>query len=491
MGDFAWYPHPGPQMEFCQTWEDEVLYGGAAGGGKTDCLIIEATRHINFPDYKGIIFRRTFPQMLEILDRARTYYPVLGGEYKASEHRWHFPGGATIQFGHMAEKDSHYNYQTFEFQYIGFDEAGQFLPIHLSYLFSRNRTKNPNIPKRIRYAANPGGPSHQYLKDRFRIKQYPKGGVTFAEEVTFKNPFTGEKVTQTVHRRFVPALVWDNPSIMDNDPTYIAMLHQLTEIEKMRLLEGNWDSFAGQMFSELNEEVHGFDGELPYEWETFGAFDWGYARPWAYGLFRVDYNGRIYLDRLHYGAKHTTKSGDENIGLRQTDTEIARTILAIEKEHKIKPRWRVAGPDIFNPKRNNKTGIMGPSPAEEMGREGIHFIKADDARVIGWQQMHHRLAVDEEGLPWFYARKDLEHFWRTMANLQEDPNRPEDAVRKDIEDHIAEMCRYACMTRPMRPKRALESDAGSFQAERRKYIKMKQFAARKGISLDAAYRQGR
>jgi hypothetical protein len=185
------------------------------------------------------------------------------------------------------------------------------------------------------------------------------------------------------------------------------------------------------------------------------------------------------------------KPGHENIGLRQTDTEIARTILAFEKEHGLKPRWRVAGPDIFNPKRDSKTGMIGPSPAEEMGREGVNFIKADDSRVIGWQQLHHRLAVDEEGLPWLYVRAELEHFWRTMGNLQEDPKRPEDAIRKDIEDHIPEMVRYACMTRPMRPRVTVSPDTGSFQAERRKYIRAKQFAARKGISLDQAYRTGR
>jgi len=85
------------------------------------------------------------------------------------------------------------------------------------------------------------------------------------------------------------------------------------------------------------------------------------------------------LDRLHYACKDG--EGFENVGLRQTDNEIARTIRALESEYKIKVKWRVAGPDIFNPKRS-RDGMMGPSPSEEMSRVGVHFIKADDARVI-------------------------------------------------------------------------------------------------------------
>ncbi|MFH2050588.1 MAG: hypothetical protein ABIJ12_14225 [bacterium] len=473
MDKYAWYPHPGPQENFCGRWEYEVLYGGAAGGGKTDCLIMEATRYVGLEGYKAVIFRRTFPQLQEVIDRTREYYPLIGGEYKASEHRWSFPGGATIKLGHMAETDSHYNYLGDEFQYIAFDEAGQFLPKQLIYLHSRCRTTNPAIPLRVRYGSNPGGPAHRFLKDRFRI-----GSI---------EPYTTITDDRTgLPRVFVPAKVADNPSLTENDPDYIARLMQLPELERMRLLEGVWDAFEGQKFAELNRDIHGFDDELPFEWETFGAFDWGYARPWAYGIFRVDYNGKLYLDQYHYALK----PGAENIGLRQTDTEIARAILALEKKHNLKPRWRVAGPDIFNPKRK-KDGMMGPSPAEEMMREGVTFIKADDSRVIGWQQIHHRLQLDEDGQPWLFARRSLDHWWRCMEELREDERNPEDVVQKDIEDHLPEMTRYACMTRPMRPKVSAVADTGSFQAERRKYIKAKQYASRKGISIADAYRTGR
>jgi hypothetical protein len=281
---------------------------------------------------------------------------------------------------------------------------------------------------------------------------------------------------------FIPAKLSDNPSLLDNDPLYMSRLMQLPEIERKRLIDGIWDAFEGQKFQELNRELHGFDFSCPHEWETFGAFDWGYARPWAYGIFKVDFDGRIYLDKLHYGTREDADS--PNIGVRQTDSEIARQIKILEANTKM--RYRVAGHDIFS-KKPGKDGIMGPSPAEHMAQEGVMFVKADNNRIPGWQQIHHRLKLDEDGKPFLYIRTNLHHAWRTMAAMVEDPQNPEDILNKDIEDHIPEMIRYAVMTRPMIPKHGVKQDRGSFQSERRKLIAAKQLAARHGISLSDAY----
>lgn len=469
-------------MKFCAAWQDEVLFGGAAGPGKTDCLIMEALRFVEFSDYQGIIFRRTFPMMQEIIDRTRDLYPMVDGDYRASEHRWSFPTGASIFLAHMADDGSEYNYQGKQYQYIAFDEAGQFLPKQLQYLFSRCRSTNPAIPKRVRYASNPGGPAHQWLKDRFQLAQYPDGGKTFWDEVDVILP-GGIRVVEKMSRTFVPGRIQDNPSLFINDPQYIARLMQLPNIERMRLLEGRWDAFEGQFFSELNRELHGFDGELPHDWEVFGAFDWGYARPWVYQIWRVDYDGRLWLDHQHYGARE----GFINVGVRQTDTEISRKIMEIESDLKVKPRWRVAGADIWNPKRR-KDGMIGPAPNDTFAMEGITFIRADTNRIQGWQQIHHRLLVDEDGEPMLKVRNSLEDWWRTMLQLQEDPRNPEDLPTRDIEDHAAECTRYMVMTRPMRPQVAAKDDHGTFQAERRKLIDAKRRANRFGITIDKAYR---
>src|SRR5574343_1805080 len=466
-----WQPHYGPQREFCSRGEFEILYGGAAGGGKTDALIMEALRYIEFPKYKGLIMRRTFTHLQEIIDRTRQFYPAIGGDYRASEHRWYFPSGSSVKMGHMQHEGSEYNYQGQEYQYIAFDEACQLTPKQYLYLFSRARSTDPRIPSRVRGATNPGGPCHQFLKDRFRIGHVDPG-------ITIYDDATG------LTRSFIPAKLSDNPSLLDNDPNYLSRLMQLPEIERKRLIDGLWDAFEGQKFPELNEELHGDNFEIPPEWECFGAFDWGYARPWAYGIFRVDYDGRIYLDRLFYGTREDSAS--PNIGLRMTDSEIAREIK--KTEGKLKVRYRVAGHDIFS-KKPSRDGTMGPSPAENMAAEGVIFIKADNNRIPGWQQIHHRLKIDEDGQPWFFMRKSLRHAWRTMAAMPEDPANPEDILNKDIEDHIPEMIRYGLMTRPMVPKYQKQTDKGSFQAERRRLLAAKKLAARQGISLSEAYQR--
>src|SRR3990172_848697 len=137
-----WRPHDGAQTQFLSRGEFEVLYGGAAGPGKTDCLIAAATRYIEHQDYKGLILRRTFPQLQEIIDRCFQRYPELGGVYRSTEHRWYFPSGATISLGHMQHENDMYNYQGKEFQFIGTDELTHFTEKQYLYMFSRCRSVN-------------------------------------------------------------------------------------------------------------------------------------------------------------------------------------------------------------------------------------------------------------------------------------------------------------------------------------------------------------
>ena len=130
-----------------------------------------------------------------------------------------------------------------------------------------------------------------------------------------------------------------------------------------------------------------------------------------------------------------------------------------------------------------------------MAREGVHFIKAENARVPGWQQLRNRLQVDKEsGMPSIFFHESCVDLWRVMPLMAEDPLRPEDMAEKIkgqlLEDHIPEMVRYACMSRPIRPKHTPAGPpVGSFQHERAKYIKAKQIARSKGISLVEAYRR--
>lgn len=484
--EIAWKAHPGPQDVFCRAKETEILYGGAAGGGKTDCLIMEATRGIKHPRYHGLLLRRTFPQLQEVIDRTRRYYPLIGGEYKASEHRWHFPNGAKISMGHMQHESDMYNYQGREYQYIGFDEAGQFLPKQILYLFSRCRTAH-GLNKMIRYATNPGGPAHSWLKDRFRIGEYPQGGVTFVDSYDVK--LGAVERTETITRRFIPAKLEDNPTIVENDPSYVAMLHALSPIEKMRLLYGVWDAFEGQVFVELNKEVHGCEPfDIPADWKRYRVFDWGYSAPFCVQWWAVDFDGRKYLYREWYGGRKDDQK-HAWVGMKMTATEIARGIHEREKEDRDKGARVMPGPAdpaCWNKRRDPKSGIVGPSVIDEMQQEGITWLKADNNRILGKQQVHLHLALDEKGDPHMQVFNNCEHWWRTMPLIYEDPKNPED-VDTDQEDHSYDAFRYFVMSYSLQPKKKPENLVGTFQYEVNKYKKAKKYAINHGVSLNQAY----
>ena len=140
--------------------EYEALYGGAAGGGKSEALVIDALRQVHIPHYKGLILRKTYPQLAELIDKSLFYYPRIypGARYNSSSHTWTFPSGAKIIFGSMQYTKDRTKYQGQAYDFIGFDELTHFTYEEYSYLFSRNRPNGPGTRVYIRATANPGGP---------------------------------------------------------------------------------------------------------------------------------------------------------------------------------------------------------------------------------------------------------------------------------------------------------------------------------------------
>jgi len=337
------------------------------------------------------------------------------------------------------------------------------------YLHSRARSTDPTIPVRLRATTNPGGIGHYWAKTRF--VDIGKPGKTYVD------PETGQS------RVFIPAKVSDNPTLVENDPQYVQRLESLPEIERLRLLDGVWDVFEGQVFTELSQTVHGCDDfQVPPEWKHYMAFDWGYSRPWCALWFAEDYDGVLYLYREYYGMKGT----DPNIGVRQTNQEICRVIMDTERE---KIDRRVADPACWAPtKVKGSNQVMGPSFVEDASKFKLYFLKADNDRMRGIQQVHQRFSTADEDVdtPRFVAFKSCENWWREFLNLHEDPKKPED-VDTDQPDEGYDCTRYMFMSRPIMPKRVVKVPPGSFAAERNKYIKAKQYAKRHGVSLAAAY----
>lgn len=480
-----WRPHPGFQTHFLERSEFEALAGGAAGPGKTDLLIMGALRNIRHPKYHGVIIRRTYPRLQEIIDRCHEIYPAYGGEWSAKLHRFEFPSGAKITLGHCQHEDSKRDYHGKEFQYIAFDELTEFTESQYKFIaLSRARSTIPGIPIQIRSATNPGGVGHQWVKERF--VDVAKWGRRYI------SPKTG------LSRIFVPGTVEDNPTLFANDPAYLARLEELPEIEKLRLRHGIWDAFEGQVFSDLSSAVHGIEPfDIPPEWERYCVLDWGYAKPFSVGWYAVDYDDVIYRYREWYGSKKETEGSDEgaDVGIKKQAWEVAKGIL--ERENGEKIRYRIADPSIWHTRPGFRhKEARGVTIEEDFANEGVNFVAADNDRTHGKLQVHKRLQREEDIDPetgeitgemaLLRVFNNCKGFWRTMPALVEDPKNPEDIDTKQ-EDHIYDELRYMCMARPIKPKKVVSIAPGSFQAERQRLIRAKKEARRRGISVTEAY----
>lgn len=446
----GWQPQP-RQRAFMARREYEALYGGAAGGGKSDALVIEALRQVHIPHYKALILRKTFPELRELIDKSLLYYKQAfpGAKYNASAHTWTFPSGARIIFGSLQHTQDRQKYQGLAFDVVMFDELTHFQFEEYMYLFSRNRPNGPGTRVYIRSTANPGGIGHGWVKERFVTPAPPMTPI--AEDVTWTDP-DGTEHSRTQHRIFVPATVWDNDALMSNDPQYVARLAAMPEAEKKALLYGDWDSFSGQVFVEWkNDPGHYIDRQwthviepfrIPDDWAIWCGLDWGYSRPFAVGWFAVDRNRRLYHIRELYGC-----TGTPNTGVKWEPTEVAKKIRAIEEDD---PNLR--GRTIL---RVGDPAIWGSDGTESIGalfeRQRVYFERGDNARIDGKMQIHHRLAFDDEGIPMLYVFKGCKHFIRTFPNLVYDETDVED-VDTDGEDHAYDMLRYVCMRNPIAPR---------------------------------------
>ena len=490
--NIVWKPQP-RQLEFMRRPEPEALYGGAAGGGKSDALVIEALRQVHIPHYRALILRKTYPQLSDLVDKSQRYYlrAFPEAQYNATSHVWVFPSGAKIYFGSMQHTKDRTNYQGKAFDFIGFDELTHFEWEEYSYMMSRNRPTGPGTRVYLRATTNPGGVGHGWVKARFITPAPP--GTPIEEECTVQMPDGTEKMLRRA-RVFIPSSVFDNPALLKNDPGYLASLAAMPEAEKQALLYGSWDSFSGQVFTEWRNDpgylaslaampeaekqalLYGswdsFSGQvftewrndpkhyedqrwthviapfaIPKHWKIYRGYDFGYSKPFSVGWYAADEEGRLYRIKELYGC-----TGRPDEGTHLDPVEQARRIREAEQNDPML-RGRVitgiADPAIFDQSRGESVADM-----QEKSPNFLHWRPGDHTRLAGKMQFHYRLHFDEEGRPMLQVFHTCKHFIRTIPNLVYDESNVEDIDTRQ-EDHIYDECRYVLMENPISPPRQI------------------------------------
>ena len=420
---FDYIPTP-KQVEFHAATEFDVLYGGAAGGGKSRALTAHAIREcVRYPGLRVGAFRRSYPELKEslIAELANlSFAKTLGASWNGTEYELRFPNGSIIMFRYAESIQDATRRQGGQYQLLIFDERTLTPPDVCAFLESRLRSGRADIPVLgIRSGTNPGGSGHGAVKARY-IQP-----TNYGEQVVTDD--RGRTV------RFIPSKLSDNPHV---NPEYARDLQALPEKLRAAFLDGDWDVFAGQMFPELKRDRHVVEPiTLPASWRRYNGIDWGFTAPWVVLWAAVDEDDRVWAYREIY------KRG---VG----EAEQAQQILAAEAQDE-QVAVRLAD-DAMWATRGDAKPI-----ASVYADEGVHLTpagKGAGSRVNGWQRVHsylgeapacpHHRAMGWETCPKLHIFSTCTELYRELSNLPHaTKGDPEDADSSS-DDHASDALRY-------------------------------------------------
>lgn len=453
-----WFPNSPKQIVFLSSPAYEGGFGGAKGGGKSECILAEAERQVHHPRYKAIIFRRTTTQLDEIWERSKFFY---SGKARMNEqkHTWRFPSGAVIKFAHCQHEKDKEVYNGHEYQFMAFDQVETFTETQYKYLIMQNRTSDPSLRCYVRVTMNPGGIGHAWVKRRFIDCLDHNGKIRWFrtdidEQGNDIDVETTEDDPKALSRCFVFSNVYDNKHVMENDPEYVRRLESLPEKMRRAYLKGDWDAFAGQYFETWRKEIHvidRFDRTVPHT--LYVALDYGYSNFASVGWYAVLPEGFIIRYRELYVKRHTY----EALGKRILEMSV---VPETGKREDIE--YIVADPAIWG----DQNYFKEPKPGHAKGESGFDLLnkginetwpimRGDNRRIVGWGRCRDYLEIvpDQFGekRPKFAVTRDCRNFIRTVPSLVHDDSVPED-LDTDGEDHPADEWRYGLMSRPDEPR---------------------------------------
>lgn len=461
--------HP-KQAKALEAEGTEVLYGGAAGGGKSHLMRVAAI--IWCSSIQGLqvyIFRRIRDDLIKNhIEGPKGFRSLLApwvraGFVKIVEDEIRFWNGSKVYLCHCKDEKDRFKYQGAEIHVLLMDELTHFTDV--IYRFLRGRVRAVGLPElpaeyrgrfpRILCGSNPGNIGHLFVKNMF-VDLCPDG-----------QPRQMSDDEGGMIRQYIPARLEDNPSMAKDDPNYRARLRGLGNPSLVRAMEqGDWSVIDGAYFDCWDENKHVIRPfPIPEHWVKFRSGDWGSAKPFSFGWWAVvdDWfrtpdghwlpRGALVRYREWYGAKKDENGRTlPNVGLKLTAEKVGQGIKDREQEGEV-----YLG--VLDPAAFSQDG--GPSIHERMSRSGIFFRPADNSRVAkrgamgGWDQLRARLEGEDFGephgqRPMLYCFSTCTDSIRTIPALQHDETRPED-VNTDSEDHAADEWRYACMSRPYHP----------------------------------------
>jgi len=427
-------PNPGPQEEFLAAPEKEVLYGGAAGGGKSYAMLVDLLRFASNPNHRALLLRRTLGELTELIDQSRRIYPRAfpGSKFKESKSTWVFSSGATATFSYVDKDSDVTRYQGQSFSWIGIDELGHYpSPYVWNYLRSRLRTTDPDIETYMRASANPGGMGGWWIKKMFIDPAIPNDPFWATDIDTGKTlkygPSHARANEPLFQRKFIPARLTDNPYLMHSGE-YEAMLLSLPEVERRRLLEGDWDVAEGAAFFEFDRLIHVVEPfEIPTNWPRIRAADYGFSSPSCVLWAAVDWDSNLWIYRELY------KKG-------LTGEDLADLIIQLEA---LDPPMQIS---VLDKSCWSKMGL-GPSIAETMMTRGVRWVPSDSNRMSGKIEVHRRLKMDDlTGQPRLRIVSTCTNLIRTLPTLPLSKTNSEDVDTK-AEDHAYDALRYMVMMR--------------------------------------------
>lgn len=436
----------------------EILYGGAAGGGKSHlmriALIVWCLEIKNLQCY---LFRRIRDDLISTHMEGPTGFRQLlaklvnGGKATIVDDEVRFFNGSKIYLCHCKDEKDKFKYDGAEMHVLAIDELTHFTESIYRYLRSRVRMTSIALPEkyigvfpRVLTGSNPGKVGHAWVKRTF---------------IDYQPPYEIKKTDKEeggMQRQFIPALLEDNPSLDKED--YEGKLYGLGSPDLVKAMRfGLWDITAGAALEKLSRERHMLRTFRPLDyWTKFTCMDWGSSKPFSVGWYCIPDEDFELIAKGHHPARIIPKNsliryreyygwnGKPNEGCRMESPDVAKRILEIEEDAEEDMDYRVGDSSMWSK-------VDGPSVEERMSdATDNQFImeKSIKDRENNYQEIRARLE-GEDGYPMLYVTENCKHFWRTVPDLQLDELHPEKGPDSEQEDHPYDDVSYACASRPL------------------------------------------